>query len=45
VALSHADIWSAHSASADAIARDRSTGVGTIAAARPISAGTIAAGG
>ena len=44
MARSHADIWSAHSASADAIARDRSTGVDTIAAARPINAATIAAG-
>jgi hypothetical protein len=43
VAWSHADIWSAHSA--DAIALDHSTGVDTIAAARPINAGTIAAGG
>ena len=30
---SHADIWSAHGASTDAIARDRSTGVDTVAAA------------
>src|SRR4029077_3198961 len=45
VARSHADIWSAHSASAAAIARYRSTGVDTVAAARPISAGAIAAGG